>query len=230
MVVLDPTFTVPLYSQAGAARIVDVSPNTFRNWSRGYAYRTLTGTRSAAGLITLAAPQHELVVPFIGLAEAYVIDSLRRAGLPMQRIRPAVEKLREEQGVQEALLSRRLKTDGVELLYEYLDDPDASPDSPSVLAVVRNKQAVFRAAVEQYLSTVHYSDEGLVDSIYPRRFGDELVIVDPRLNGGQPSFSESGVRVEDVRRRVDAGEPLDAVADDFDIAPAVVRLVLGRER
>lgn len=86
------------------------------------------------------------------------------------------------------------------------------------------------ATAAQYLSTVRYSEEGRVDSIFSGRYGEDLVIVDPRLNGGQPSFFESGVRIEDARRRVDAGEPLEQVADDFDIAPETIRAVFARER
>ncbi len=58
-------------------------------------------------------------MPFIGFAEAYVLSVFRRAGVPMQRIRPAVEVLSSGIGVDHALASRRLYTDGAEVLYDY---------------------------------------------------------------------------------------------------------------
>ena len=65
-------------------------------------------------------------------------------------------------------------------------------------------------------------------SFMPKRFGEGVVRVDPKLNSGQPSFVDGGIRVEDVARRVRAGEPVAEVADDFDIGEDVVRSVLDR--
>ncbi|MFT3797330.1 DUF433 domain-containing protein [Microbacterium sp.] len=226
MAALPGVYLEPRYSQAEAARIVGVPANSLRNWASGYTYLTASGQRESTGLIALAEPFRSLSVPFAGLAEAHVITSLKAAGLPMQRIRPAVMKLREEIGVQEALLSGRLKTDGVDVLYEYLDDPDSSPDTPGHLAVVTNRQKVFREAVAEYLQTVSYSDQDVIERFSPPTFGHPDVIVDPWINGGKPTFNSIGVRVSDVEGRVLAGEPFDEVIDDFDLDPEIARKVL----
>ena len=42
----------------------------------------------------LPARGREATLPFIGFAEAYVLSAFRHAGVPMQRIRPAVDYLR----------------------------------------------------------------------------------------------------------------------------------------
>jgi uncharacterized protein (DUF433 family) len=215
-------YTVPLYSQAEAARIIDEPTNTVRNWAQGYAYRTTAGPQTAEGLITVAADRiGRRSLPFIGLAEAYVIASVKKAGVPMQRIRPAIEAIRREMGTAEALLSERLKTDGVELLFDYVEDDGADQRG---LAVVRNKQGVFRDVVADYLQTISYS-HGLVESFRPIRYAGS-VFVDPRINSGRPSFVESGVRLVDVEGRIAAGEPLADIADDYDIDPDAIRRVL----
>lgn len=221
-------FTTPLYTQTEAAGIVGVPANTFRNWAHGYAYKTTTEKIvSKDPLITLAAPHHRLRVPFIGLAEAYVLDALRHAGIPMVRIRPAVESLQKGMGLPYALLSDRLMTDGVEVLYDYVGVEEEDAQGRVGLAVVRDKQIVFREAVEQYLRSVTYED-GFITSLRPKRFGDDLLTVNPKLNGGQLTFIESGVRVEDVLRRIRAGESLQEVAEDFDLAPTSIASVMVR--
>jgi len=219
-------YTVPLYSQAEAARIIGEPANTVRNWARGYAYRTTEGPKTALSLITVAAqPFSQLSVPFVGLAEAYVIAAFKKAGVPMQRIRPAVEAIRTEMGTAEALLSERLKTDGSEVLFDYVVDDGMSS---SGLAVVRNKQGVIREVVNDYLQTISYAN-GLVESFRPIRYGG-TVFVDPRINSGRPSFVETGVRIIDVENRVAAGEPLDEVADDYDLDPREIRHVIDAGR
>ena len=220
-------YTTPLYSQAEAAWIIGIPSNTFRNWAHGYAYKTTTEKIvSKDPLVTLAPEHNRMRVPFLGLAEAYVLDALRHAGIPMVRIRPAVESLKKGMGLPYALLSERLMTDGVEVLYDYIGDELEAADRKIGLAVVRgDKQLVFREVVEQYLKSVTYED-GFVTSLKPRRFGDGILSVDPKLNAGQLSFAHSGVRVEDVLRRVRAGEPLNEVAVDFDLPVQWIQSIL----
>jgi hypothetical protein len=55
-------------------------------------------------------------MPFIGPGEAYALAAFRKAGVPMQRIRPAIDALASELGLAHALASRRLCTDGAEVL------------------------------------------------------------------------------------------------------------------
>jgi hypothetical protein len=104
------------------------------------------------------------VIPFIGLAEGLVLTALRRSGVALQRIRPALSRLAADFVLDHALASRRLYTDGAEVLFDYADDED--PDTARAvrsLVVVRNGQRVFNEVVEAYLQRVEYGPDG-----YPR--------------------------------------------------------------
>lgn len=61
------------------------------------------------------------VIPFIGLAEGLVLAAFRQAGVPLQRIRPAIAQLPQEPGLRHALASKSLDTDGAEVLYDYAE-------------------------------------------------------------------------------------------------------------
>jgi uncharacterized protein (DUF433 family) len=140
-----------------------------------------------------------------------VLNTFRRAGVPIQRIRPALARLADELGIAAALAGERLKTDGTEILHEYgAEDPGSGV---SDLVVVRNGQRVFIEVVEAYLRTITY-DGGWVRRIRLPQFPVD-VQVDPAINWGQPSLSSVGVRVEDVLSRIRAGEDYQAVARDF---------------
>ena len=71
-------------------------------------------------------------IPFVGLTEAYVLASFRQAGVPMQRIRPAVRRLEEEMGLAQALASERLRTDGAEVLWDYGQRSDDQAEKDAV--------------------------------------------------------------------------------------------------
>ncbi len=144
----------------------------------------------------------------------------------MLQIRRAVESLKQAMGLPYALLSERLMTDGVEIMYDCVGDEAEAAQGKAGLAVVRgDKQVVFREVVEQYLRSVTY-ENGFITSLRPRRFGDGLLRVNPKLNAGRLTFVESGARVEDVLRRIRAGEPLHEVALDFDLPQKSIKSVM----
>jgi uncharacterized protein (DUF433 family) len=252
----DPHYTVPLYKKAEAARIIRVPPNTLRNWAGPSAsLRTPvadqdsgTATESATvraeastegveprsvptrdeGLITVAAPRTPRgpTIPFVGLTEAYVLASFRQAGVPMQRIRPAIRRLEEEMGLAQALASERLRTDGAEVLWDYGQQTDDQAEREAVgdLIVVRNGQLVFRPVVQDYLRRVTYRD-GWARIINVGR-GSVDVIVDPWINGGQPTLARRGIAVADILSRIRAGESSKAVAADYGLRQPEITALL----
>ena len=125
----------------------------------GWSEPILTGVKTGRGF----------TVPFNALAEGYIVESFRRAGSPMARIRPAIEVLRNELGLENALLSEKLKTDGAEILIE---------NGENELVVVRNHQGVFRDVVEQYLQSISYRD-GFVEFVHLPAYERTDVVVDP---------------------------------------------------
>jgi hypothetical protein len=56
----------------------------------------------------LEGAEDAAAVPFIGLAEAFVLQAARRAGVPRHRIRPGVEAVKSGLGLEHALASRLL--------------------------------------------------------------------------------------------------------------------------
>ncbi len=211
--VVSREYLSPIYSQQDVARIVGAPQSTINRW-------TEVGGTAVAPLITTARPGHGLTVPFIGLTQAFVLWSFRQAGVPMQRIRPAVDALERELGLQYVLASNRLVTDGAKVLLRA--EPGAEDDR---LIVARNGQAVFNPVVDQYLRQITF-DGGYVSSLELPRFERAAVSVDPHVNGGRPTVRDRGVALADVIGRMRAGEPAASVADDYGMAEAQVRSLL----
>jgi uncharacterized protein (DUF433 family) len=217
----DPHYTTPIYHKTEAAHIIAVAPQTFRNWAVGYARKRLDGSHVvSAPIVTTLEPAHPqgVSVPFVGLAEAYIVAAFTKAGLPMQRIRPAVLWLQDHIGLPQALASQRLQTDGAEVLWDFgrhSGDP-ADQDMVEDLVVVRSGQQVFRPVVRDYLTRVTY-ENGWTRSIQLPQYGSVDVLVDPWLNGGQPTVADRGIRVLDIVNRLKAQEPPGDVADDYQL-------------
>lgn len=212
-------FNDVLYTPAEAARYLGVPDSTFRSWTSGTAVVT-----------TFDRPPGHASVPFVGLAEAYTLRALREAGLPLQRIRPALAVLDQELGLEHALASQRLFTDGVEVLYDYSSHADAGMAARE-LVVVRHGQRVLNEVVASHLKRVVYGD-GYAQVLPLPGYGRAAVIADASRSFGQPIFARGAARVADAISLFRAGEHLDVVAEEFGIPESeleeVIRAALWR--
>jgi len=217
-------FSSPLYTVAEAARYLDVPASTLATWAKGYR-RAGKGRPAVTGspvLTTVPSPRRGPVIPFVGLAEGLVLTAMRRAGVPLQRIRPALARLDEELGLQHALASSRLYTDGAEVLYDYGEtgEDEEAARAARELVVVRSDQRVFNEVVEAYLRRLEFADDGYVQLIRLPAYEVAEVVVDPDRGFGQPIFARGGARLEDALALFRAGEPLDVVAEEYGVPRA----------
>jgi uncharacterized protein (DUF433 family) len=217
----DPRFTVARYTVSEAARFLGVPSTTFTHWARGYEVRFVDRRPVSKGAIITAlnGGGREPSIPFIGLVEGLVVASFRKAGVSLQHTRRAVDILNSQIGIDHALASRRLYTDGASVLYDY-----AEHEGDEALTHVVTQQGVFAPVVAEYLQLITHDDHG-----WPRRVVSPLtnvVAVDPRRAFGQPIFVRGAVRVEDVLDRIRADERLADVADDFGVPVEDVEAVV----
>lgn len=213
---------MPLYTIGDAAEIVDVPPSTLASWAKGYIRRSPTRPDvRGEPVITYIEPrrQRDASIPFVGLVEALVLAAIRRGGVPLQRVRPALAELERTIGIQHALASRRLFTDGAELLFDFAAQHADTDEGKSVrdLVVVRNGQRVFAEVIDEYLQRIQYAADGYPELIKVPRYGDAQVIADPRRSFGDPIFERGGARVKDVLERFWAGESIDDLTEEFGV-------------
>ena len=217
----DERFAVPLYSATDAARYLDVPVSTLRNWAHGYEYRP-KDRRPVLGdpIVTTVRPDAGASIPFIGLAEAHALAAIRRAGVPLQRIRPAVDVLQRELGIEHALASKALYTDGAEVLYDYAENHGDSPEARSAreLVVVRQGQRVFNEVVDSYLRRVEFSrDDQWAQLIHLPRYQHADVVADPHRSFGVPIFARGGVRLETVLAAFKAGADIETLTAEYGV-------------
>jgi uncharacterized protein (DUF433 family) len=221
----DLRFAVPLYTVAEAARYVRVPESTYGTWAKGYERTLDDGRRTVRGepvITALPAPRGRPTIPFVGLTESMVLAAFRKAGVSLQHIRQSIPVLKREVGIEHALASERLYTDGAAILYDFahrapLDD-DAVEELAGLTRVV-DGQRVFSEVVRDYLRRITYADDGLAaELILPYGEGD-LLRIRPDQAGGRPLFVRGRARLEDAVARWRAGDRIAEIAADFDVPP-----------
>jgi hypothetical protein len=213
-------FDAPLYTQTEASRYLGLSESTFRNWARGY-HVTIQG-REVTGAPVLSTIARERPrdpnIAFIGLAEGYALAAIRKTGVPLQRIRPALERLNQEMGLKHALASQKLFTDGVEVLFDYAEKTGgAAGEAVRELVVVRHDQRVFTEVVADYLQRIEFSADGFASAVPLPGFHTAQLVADVRRSFGQPVFRHGGVRLEDAISLFKAERDINVVSEEYGI-------------
>jgi uncharacterized protein (DUF433 family) len=210
----DHRSTVPVFTLRECATYLETPLATLHQWAR---------PKDGAPLVTMFEPAgRQATVPFVGFAEAFVLGVLRKAGVPMQRIRPAVARLSDEIGLDHALATQRIYTDGAELIFDYAK----SSDDEALFTVVRTGQEHLAGVIRDYLQRVTYGEDGWAARVRLPAYSHAEVTVDPAVAFGQPVVAHGGARVEDLVDRFRAGDDLDEIAADFDVPGDEVQDVL----
>lgn len=130
----------------------------------------------------------------------------------------------KEIGVDHALASKRLYTDGAEVLFDYANK--RGEREVMDLVVVRTQQRQFSGVVKDYLKRIHYGGDGWADSVRLPTYGNAKVVVDPKVAFGLPLVVHGGARVEDLVDRFQAGDSVAEIATDFSVPPDEVEDVI----
>jgi uncharacterized protein (DUF433 family) len=186
----------PLYSFGEAARLLQVPTETIRRWLEG-AVRA--GVRYPP--VIRARPSGLDAVTWGEFVEAGLLRGYRAKHVPLQKMRPFIDKAREQFGVPYPLAHFGPKIDHKQLVYALQQEADLDPDLYLVNA--DDDQMRWASPVEEFLETVQFDAAGSVSRVFP--LGLETgVAIDPEVSFGVPQIR--GIRTELVAESIAAGE------------------------
>ncbi|CAA9511564.1 MAG: hypothetical protein AVDCRST_MAG45-1941 [uncultured Solirubrobacterales bacterium] len=125
-------------------------------------------------------------------------------------------------GVEHALASHRLYTDGAEVLYDY--GTQAVGDELVDLVVVGTQQHQFSNLVKDYLERIQYGADGWASAVRLPPYQHAEVTIDPEAAFGLPVLR--GARVEDLVDRFQSGDSITEIAEDFEVPTAELEDVI----
>lgn len=204
---------IPAYGVSEAARYLRLAPATLRSWVRGRAYPRGTGKAFFRPLIRLPEPDNGQL-SFENLIEAHVLWGLRnRHNVPLKHVRIALKYAQRELGIERLLLHGDLRTSaGNVFLFKYGE----------LLNLSKSGQMALRGLLEAHLKRVEWDDSMLPVRLYPftgdpSADGRRVIVIDPAVRFGRPIVQRVGVSTAVIADRIDAGEELDAIAQDYEI-------------
>lgn len=215
-----------IYSYPDVDRLVGLHAGTARRWLEGYQ----RGGRFYDPVLR-PEPTGTDAVTWGEMVEARLLADFRSRAVPVQRLRPAIVRLRSEFGRYPLARARPfLEVEGRELVRVVQEQ--VGLERPLQLVVVRNGQLVLADSAERFSSAVEYDDD-VVGRLKPDvRTPD--VVMDPRRSFGQPAVRN--VRTAALAEDFRAGTSREELADLYDLTAIQVdealrfELIAGSER
>jgi uncharacterized protein (DUF433 family) len=209
----------PVYGLSQVDYILGLTPGTARRWIDGYR----RGERSYDPVVRLRTTGSDTVT-WGEFVETRLLSEYRDAGVPLIRMRPAIDRLRDELDSKYPLASAKawLAADGRELVRRVQEE--VGLDRNLSLVVVRSGQAIldWSRQADDFRASAEWTGTDEDAQIRLLRPNSEIreVVVDPLRSFGEPSVR--GVRTDIIAELVRAGDPPDMIADLYELPRASV--------
>lgn len=200
----------PVYGMAQVDWVLRLHPGTARRWIDGYERHG-----KAYPPIVRLAQTGEDIVTWGEFTEARLLSEFRDAGIPMQRMRPAVEGLREQFGQLYPLAYALpfLEEKGRELVLRI--QHEVNLETQLQLVVVRNGQLVLATQTDHFIRSVDFGSSGVVERMHP--LPDlEHVWLDPLRQFGEPTVRAVPTAV--IGEQARAGDHPRLIAELFELS------------
>ena len=212
-----PTYAIPQVD-----RLLALKPGTARRWIDGY-----TRAGKFYKPVIRAETTGDEIVTWGEFVETRLLAEYRDKGVPLLRMRPAIEKLREVFGTQYPLAHAMPYAEGKELVVTVQDEVHLA--KALLLVVIRNGQYMLTGPANQFVGSVEFAaspTDDVVARLHPLS-GDRRVVVDPLRQFGEPVVRS--VPTEVIAEQVRAGDRLEMIAELYELTLGEVEAAVRYE-
>lgn len=216
----------PAYGLAEAARYVKVPAATLRSWIAGRSYPKAGGKERFRPLIRPADQGPPPQLSFWNLVEAHVLRSLRTEhGVALRELRTAIEYAQRTLGIERLLLREDLRTHAGDVFLEHYG---------KLIKLNASGQIAMRKLLEEHLKRVEWDEWRFPVRLYPfvstKATASRPIAIDPSIAFGRPVLIRVGVSTSTIAERLDAGESVAELAQDYALDPAEIEQAAVYER
>jgi uncharacterized protein (DUF433 family) len=216
----------PAYTLAEAARYVRLPVATLRSWALGRQYPTAQGRADFPPLIRAASPKPPWL-SFSNLIEAHVLRSLRTEhGVSVKELRRALSYAEKSLGIDRLLLRPELRTDAGRVFLDRYGE---------LIDLTASGQLAMRRLFEEHLKRIEWDSSRFPIRLYPflstsAPNAERPIVIDPRIAFGRPVVARKSIATSTIAERVDAGESVNDIAADYDLAQTEIEEAVVYER
>jgi uncharacterized protein (DUF433 family) len=217
---------VPAYTLVEAARYLRLPAATFRSWVLGRQYPKADGSGEFPALIQPASRRPPLL-SFSNLIEAHVLRSLRTEhGVSVKALRKSLAYAEKTLGINRLLLREELCTSAGKLFLDRYGE---------LIELTASGQLAMRRLFDEHLKRIEWDSLQFPARLYP--FVSTVapsearpIVIDPRIAFGRPIVVRKAIATSTIADRIDAGETVDDLVADYDLARSDIEQAILYER
>jgi len=215
----------PAYSLAEAARYLRLPGATLRSWVLGRPYPSGQTVATFQPLIK-PARRKPLLFSFYNLVEAHVLRALRAEhGVAIRAVRNALRYAERTEKIDRLLLRRDLLTEAGKLFLAKYGE---------LIELSASGQLAMRKVFEEHLKRVEWDEWQFPVRLYPytpiASTSVRPIVIDPNIAFGRPIVLKAGISTHAIAERIDAGESVADLAEDYDLKPDEIEEAVLYER
>lgn len=149
---------------------------------------------------------------FLNLVELHVLKGMRIwHNVPLQRIRSAIDHMRERFGSNHPLAAFKFDTDGIDLFLE---------QAGSFINVSRHGQLAFKSLLGTYTRRIEWDKSGLANQFFPFVVDEtenepRTIVLNPRISFGRPVIVGTGISTAVIAGRFNARDSVPNLAEEY---------------
>jgi uncharacterized protein (DUF433 family) len=216
----------PAYTLAEAARYLRLPAATLRSWALGRQYPTAEGRADFPPLLRPASRKPPSL-SFSNLIEAHVLRSLRTEhGVPVKALRNALNYAEKTLGIDRLLLRPELRADAGRVFLDRYGE---------LIELTASGQLAMRRLFDEHLNRIEWDSSRFPVRLYPflsasAPSAERPIVIDPRIAFGRPVVVSKGISTSTIAERVDAGESVNDIAADYELAQSEIEQAVVYER
>lgn len=142
-------------------------------------------------------------IDFLTLMEFYTFYQLRKNGVSVKKIIKAHDEIGKAYNTRFPFaLSKKISSEQKKVWYEYLDE---------MICADGKHQLAFKKVIEPFLAKIEFDDSNLATRFSPLGNG-RYVVVDPKIQFGEPVVSGTRVTASTIIRLIRGGERKEHIA------------------
>jgi uncharacterized protein (DUF433 family) len=208
-----------VYSEAEAARLLEVAPSTLHYWLEGGVRRGVTYRP-----VVRPEPKGRAFVTWGEFVEAGLLREYRDRDIPLQKLRVFITVLRDRMGIPYPLAHERPWVAGAELVMQAQAEADLDR---SDWLVWDTRQGLLTAVAERFVERIEWAGE-VAGTYRPHDDEHSLVRVDPGIRFGRPQVG--GITTSAIAEQDEDGVTAEELAESFGITVEQVNWALAYER
>ena len=220
---------IGLYTVTEAATLLRVDARKLRRWleepgSSPQPNQPTTSSLLARDLVSL---EGEPLLTFTDLLELHMIALFRSEGVSLQTIRAAAGKAKSLFDTNHPFIVRRFETDGRHVFATLAEEGVEGLTEQQMLTDLNLSQMVIASVARPFFRNLEFAGDEPVRYWPMNKEG--RVVLDPQRAFGKPIDARSGVPTAALYAMARGGEPLQSVADWYEIEVAAVEAAVAFE-